>query len=63
MMMQENEKWVVYIYEVLVVVQDILVVVVDMEIGMCGYLFFGQDVFLEFYNVGGSVFEEWLKSL
>lgn len=44
--------WVKYIYKVFVDVLGIVGLVVDMEIGMCGYLLVGKEEFFDFYNSG-----------
>lgn len=48
--------WVDYIYKVFVVSVEIVGEVVNMEIGMCGFLVVGVDEFLELYESGEKVF-------
>lgn len=48
----------VYIYEVMGVVDDMLINMVNIEIGICGYVVFGNEVFFEFYLGGCKGFSK-----
>lgn len=55
--MVDVKKWVDYIWIVMVEIKVIVGYVVDMEIGLCGFLLVGQDEFLELYWFGEIVFK------
>ena len=59
----ENKKWIIHTYKVIMHAKEILATAVDMETGMRGYLLAGKDSFLDPYVNGKLSFNNSIQKL